>query len=673
MSINLLADTKPAKEYLVNGITKDVTIEECIFDLIDNSIDAYPKNTIELVSDYNNYSIEINFSKDHFSIKDYGKGITREALTNETLRFGTKTQHHSTSIGFYGIGLNRALFKIGKDIKIISETNNERSLIKLDVTTFLKDNNNWSLPILTENTQGNLGTYIEIKKLNEEVNDYFTNAEWIKSFQKEISLRYSEFLNKNLIIKVNNIVIDGQKILTRASSGFQAQKKDFTYRGIKVIIEAGQSSKHFFTYEKSYDKEKNATLKECGWFVYCNNRAVKLFDFTSDTGWKSKPHTEHAGFIGKVFFIGNAGKLPWNTSKTDVDLNNEVYKKALETMQSFSEAWRKHTHKVNKKNFRPTTEENPLIEDLFGGTDQQQEQTQQDQTQQEQTQQDQTQQDQTQQDQTQQEQTQQDQTQQDQTQQDQTQQDQTQQDQTQQDQTQQDQTQQDQTQQEQTQQDQTQQEQTQQDQTQQDQTQQEQTQQDQTQQDQTQQDQNQEEDDTSKDDKDSDAFYEYDPNYTAPSHISEYEYLFGSKKAKVPFFIPEEEIKHRSILSELIKISIGSLPVATLLLMRAFIEMSCTHYSKKFNVDIKSKNPSLAQIVTRCLNKMEEKQHLQLDSRRISTLHALCNERKFEKSFLSIQNLQITVHSDDLIWDKGSLISFWYAILPFLTTCYKGS
>ncbi|WP_338557854.1 ATP-binding protein [Acinetobacter sp. KS-LM10] len=584
-----LADTRPAKDYLVNGITKDVTIEECIFDLIDNSIDAYPLHTDIIISDYKNYTINLNIKKNLFSILDSGKGIQRELLKTDTLRFGTKTIHHSTSIGYYGIGLNRAIFKLGREINIVTETTLERSSLKLDVSSFLKDNDNWSLPIAVEKISKQTGTFIEIKKLNDDVNICFANNEWLDDLKNEIALRYSEFINKNLIINVNEKPIDKVNTSIRITSDFKKLKEDFTHKNIRIIIEAGQSSQHFFTYEKSYNKEKNATLNESGWFVYCNDRAVKLFDKTSDTGWASKVHSQHTGFIGRVFFIGNAGILPWNTSKTDIDLNNEVYKKILETMTSFFNLWKSHTYKVLKKGYRPITEENPLSEDLFG--DYKQDQQQQDQQQQDQQQQDQQQQDQQ--------------------------------------------------------------------------------QQDQQQQDQQQQDQSETEDNSFEAGKVSDDFYEYDPNYTAPTHITDYEYLFENKKAKIPFFIPDEEVKLRSLLAELIKIRISALPIATLMLMRAFIELSCQHYSKKFSVDIKLKKPSLAQTVTRCLNKMEEKNHLKLDSRRISTLHALCNEQKFEKSFLAIQNLQITIHSDDLIWDKRSILSFWYAILPFLTACYN--
>lgn len=365
MSKNYFADTRPTKEYLINGITKDVSIEECIFDLIDNSIDAYSQNNNNLISNYKNYTIEITIKDNFFSIKDCGKGIERALLTSDTLRFGSQTEHNRTSIGFYGIGLNRAIFKLGKNIEIITETKKERSLIKLNVLEFIQDNNNWQLPVLEINPIKKIGTLIEIKNISDDINDNFKNDEWVRLFTNQISQRYCEFLNRNLIIKINSKEVPIFDISIRESSGFKRLNKELLINGVKVIIELGQNNNHFFTYEKNYDKEKNATIKDCGWFVFCNNRAVKLFDWTTDTGWHTRVHSEHNGFIGKISFIGDAGKLPWNTSKTNVDLNNEIYKTSLITMKSFSESWRTHAFKIVKKGFRPNTYEHPQIEDLF--------------------------------------------------------------------------------------------------------------------------------------------------------------------------------------------------------------------------------------------------------------------------------------------------------------------
>ncbi|MGA6135929.1 ATP-binding protein [Acinetobacter dispersus] len=632
-----LADTRPTKEYLVHGITQDVSVEECIFDLIDNSIDAYPRHSNEIVSKYDDYTIDLTLEKNLFYINDCGKGIDQLLLQNDTLRFGTKTDHHTTSIGFYGIGLNRAIFKLGKKINITTETKKERSIINLDVSKFLKDNENWSLPIISEQLKGKNGTFIKIENLNSEINDSFTNPEWINSFCNQISIRYSEFLKKNLKIRINEKEILPYLVSIRTNSGFKPLEKEFTHKGIKVIISLGQSAEHFFTYEKSYNLEKNATPQECGWFVYCNDRAVKLFDWTPDTGWHTKFHSEHTGFIGKAYFIGNAGKLPWNTSKTDVDLNNETYKKSLETMKKFSEDWRKHTTKILKRGYRPITDENPVINDLFGGMTQQhgtqnpQQGTQDPQlgtqdpqlgtqdpqlgtqdpqlgtqdpqlgTQDPQLG----------------------------------------------------------------------------------------TQDPQlgTQDPQlgTQDPQLGTQDPQlgtqypqqgTQDDEELPSHQEL--LYDIPEHALNQNQLFESfPDKKSPFNIPLNEKKLCSIINEMSKLKLdpnkGS-PYAVLFLLRAFIELSCKYYIKAKNSKIDlNQCSSLADQVKRCLDHMisENVFNAAEDSRDIDALRSLCIVSPSQRTIRNIQYLQNTLHHPRNIWDKDNINAFWYSILPFLIKCYE--
>ncbi|MCH4247616.1 MAG: ATP-binding protein [Acinetobacter populi] len=616
-----LADTRPTKEYLVNGITKDVSVEECIFDLIDNSIDAYPRQSNEIVSEYDGYTIDLTLQNNLFCINDCGKGIDQLLLKNDTLRFGTKTNHHTTSIGFYGIGLNRAIFKLGKIINITTETDTERSIIKLDASKFLKDNDNWSLPIISEQLKEKKGTFIKIENLNSEVNDSFTNPEWITSFCKQISIRYSEFLKKNLKITINEKEIAPHLVSIRTNSGFKPLEKEFTHKGIKVIISLGQSAEHFFTYEKSYNLEKNATPQECGWFVYCNDRAVKLFDWTPDTGWHTKFHSEHTGFIGKAYFIGNAGKLPWNTSKTDVDLNNETYKKSLETMKKFSEDWRKHTTKVLKKGYRPITDENPVINDLFGippqeiQTPPQEIQTPPQETQippqetqippqetqippqetqippQE-------------------------------------------------------------------------------------------TQippqetQIPPQETQTPPQETQTPPQETQDDEELPTHEEL--LYDIPPHALNQNQLFESfPDKKSPFNIPLNETKLCSIINEMSKLKLDPIkgsPYAALFLLRAFIELSCRYYVKTKNSRINlNQCASLADQVKSCLDHMISSNAFNAteDTRDIDSLKALCNVSASQKTIRNIQYLQNTLHHPRNIWDKDNINAFWYSILPFLIKCYE--
>ncbi|XZW37109.1 ATP-binding protein [Acinetobacter baumannii] len=618
-----LADTRPAKEYLVNGMTKDVTIEECIFDLIDNSIDAYPDHTGEIVSDYKQYTINLKIQRNLFSINDTGKGICLHLLKTDTLRFGTKTNHHTTSIGYYGIGLNRAIFKLGRKINLVTETASERSSLFLDVSKFLQDNDTWLLPIETQALTKKTGTFIEIKDLNKEVNDNFGDNDWISEFKNDISLRYSEFIKKNLIIILNDKPIPKVNPEIKKISDFKYIKNEYSYNNIKIIIEGGQSSQHSFTYEKSYDKDKNATLKESGWFVYCNDRAVKLFDKSSDTGWDAKQHTQHAGFIGKVYFIGNAGILPWNTSKTDVDLNNEIYKNALEKMRALFKSWTKHTSKVRKKD-RFISEENPIVNNqqqldlsnqLQLEQNDQQQLDQNDQLQLEQN----------------------------------------------------DQQQLDQNDQQQLDQN---------DQQQLDQNDQQQLDQN----DQQQLDQNDQQQLDQNDQEDNEDLLPSHEEllYDIPEHALSQNQLFESfPNSKSPFNIPLNEKKLCSIINEMSKLKLdpnkGS-PYAVLFLLRAFIELSCKYYIKvkQSKIDL-NQCKSLAEQVKRCLDHMISQKAFNTDedSRDIDALRALCNESPSQRTIRNIQYLQNTLHHPRNIWDKDNINAFWYSILPFLIKCYE--
>ena len=572
----LFADTKPTKKYLVDGITKDITIEDSIFDLIDNSIDAFPENKNgSLPEDYNNYKIELTLNSDIFSITDHGTGMNSQTLQNNALRFGSHPKHHDTSIGHFGIGLNRALFKLGKIATIKTCTVKENIQLTFDSNKFLGDDNYWDLPLTINktNNKDQTGTSISIENLNKEVAEKFSSSEWLKSFIISISQRYALFLVKNLVISINKKNITTIPVKISDASGFKKLENSFKHNSIDINIQLGQHLDFLFPYEQTEDKKNSITRKECGWFVYCNGRAIKLFDWSTDTGWFTKPHSEHTGFIGLVEFIGHPSKLPWNTSKSNIDLNNETYKKALLIMKDFSEKWRTHTGKVKRGQlFYPSSEipvntNNPTQEETIDaqhpaqeGTIDAQHPTQEGTI-----------------------------------------------------------------------------------------------------------------DSQHPTQEESTKVFEYDPNFTPPQHALENDYLFGSSKAKVPFNIPEHEYKIRSVLNELVKIKIeakNGFPLASLMLIRCFIELGCIYYTNK--KDIKIKKGSLGEQVKYCLDKMTELKFKQnLDSRRIGIMYSLCNENKSEKNVLCIQNLQITIHSDDLIWDKSNILAFWYGILPFLIECYN--
>ena len=352
-------DTSPTKEVVVSSLTRDASVEACLFDLIDNSVDAARDTALSrvdnqdeatLIEDYSGFEINLSVSGTGLKIVDNCGGISVEKLRTMVMRFGQRSAH-KTGIGIFGVGLNRALFRIGKITHLRTDTGAERSELVLNVEEYLKKQE-WDLPAESFASKGKVGTEIEITKPSSEVSQLLADADFEGRLRAEIGLRYARFLKKGIEICLNGAAIDGSEVLIRENSPFSEGliPKFFHFNGVSIYICYGQHYKHRFTNEPDYDPEINKPLTpEFGWTILCNDRTVLLNDRTFKTGW-DKFHSEFYGFVGTVSFVSDdPSLLPWTTTKDDVDLNSPVYQRALEDMRTFAKKWRTFSEERKKK------------------------------------------------------------------------------------------------------------------------------------------------------------------------------------------------------------------------------------------------------------------------------------------------------------------------------------
>jgi hypothetical protein len=358
-------DTHPTKEVVVNGLTRDATVQACIFDLIDNAIDA-ARDTIflrhpsapqdELPDNYNGYKVDITLNGAEFRIEDNCGGIPVDKLKKLVLRFGERSRH-SMGIGSFGVGLNRALFKLGRTSHLKTDTGKQRAEMLLDVDTYLKDEKSWDLPAHEFTSSGRVGTEIEIKQLPDEIAREFADRDWENELHHAIGRRYGRFIAKNLKVSVNGTSVKNEEVKIRENPPVEYEGEYKFYKtkdGVSIHLKYGQHKDHRFSNEQGYDRDRNATLtSQYGWNAVCNDRAILIADQSRKTGWDTKLHSEHYGFVGFVDFVGDPDKLPWNTTKTDIDLNNEAYALALKDMRQFAEKWRAMADKRKKTKAKP--------------------------------------------------------------------------------------------------------------------------------------------------------------------------------------------------------------------------------------------------------------------------------------------------------------------------------
>lgn len=350
-----LVDTKPTKEVVVDSLTRDISVEACLFDLIDNAIDAArdtifaraeEKRVEGLPDSYSGFKITLSFSGDGCLIDDNCGGITVERLRTMVLRFGQRSSH-PMGIGIFGLGLNRALFKLGRVSHLKTDTGSQRAELILKTEEYLKSDD-WNLPAEEFKSSGKAGTSIEVRQLYEDIALSFADNDWVEKYRCEVGRRYARFIEKDLVIEINSIAVPNGDIRIRKDSPFPEEYKFYKTEGVTVHIRFGQHSEHRFSAEPDYDKSRNALLTDqFGWTVLCNDRAIVVSDKTMKTGWDTKFHTEFYGFVGIVTFdADDPAKLPWDTTKFDVDMNNRAYLTALVDMRKFAEKWRSYANRA---------------------------------------------------------------------------------------------------------------------------------------------------------------------------------------------------------------------------------------------------------------------------------------------------------------------------------------
>ena len=127
-------EASPTKAFFVSMLTRDIKLEDAILDLLDNCIDGILRiSKKEGSKPYDSFKAEIEFDAKSFSISDNCGGIPW-SLHKSAFRMGRPPKNHSKvsgSVGVYGIGMKRAIFKLGRHCTISTRNANKHYEIKI--------------------------------------------------------------------------------------------------------------------------------------------------------------------------------------------------------------------------------------------------------------------------------------------------------------------------------------------------------------------------------------------------------------------------------------------------------------------------------------------------------------------------------------------------------------
>ena len=333
------ADASPTKAFFIESLTRDLTLEDAILDLVDNSIDGAIRTQALDVSasllhsppepKSKKVNIDIAITSDSLCISDSAGGIDPDLIGDDVFRLGRPPAKGTSTLGVYGIGLKRAVFKMGRRISVSSW--HPKGAFEVQYTpAWLDDDTNWTLPVKRLPNRDRYGTTILVEDLYPEISMRVSSPELLNKLHASLSETYSLFLQRLVSVRLKGSEMPSRDIPLGQSDEITPGVAELHDDGVNVAILAGLAPR----------KGGAWAMERAGWYVLCNGRVVVFADKSELTGWDvvgPQFTPKYRGFVGVAFFFSDdPSVLPWTTTKRGLNRESRIFQLARHKMVAAS-------------------------------------------------------------------------------------------------------------------------------------------------------------------------------------------------------------------------------------------------------------------------------------------------------------------------------------------------
>ncbi|MEP1590843.1 ATP-binding protein [Sulfitobacter sp.] len=344
-------------------LPRDISLEHAILDLIDNSLDGAIRQRISQIranseAPYRGLRCHLNLGPDQFIVSDNCGGIPDDRL-EDALRLGRDNpslDNDKPTIGMYGIGMKRSIFKICADATVESRSSTSTISVNYDEEWLDPSNPEWGLDLeVAPPGQNDFGVTITANKIFPNISKTFASKGFFDDLVRRLSRYYAYVIEKGFEISVNGKSISPLPMEFR----FSDKVTPFYYEAlsgsvsVKVVVGLFRKLAKEDEVEQAIENSESydtGRLKS-GITVVCNDRVIKYADTSSLTGWgMSNVPRYHPQFrsIGGVliFESDDASSLPVSTTKGALDLDEEAYRVGLNAVMEGIKTFTTYTNRV---------------------------------------------------------------------------------------------------------------------------------------------------------------------------------------------------------------------------------------------------------------------------------------------------------------------------------------
>ncbi|WP_343466428.1 ATP-binding protein [Rhodococcus aetherivorans] len=335
-------EAEPEKALFVEMLTRDIELIPAIMDLLDNSIDG-ARAHMNGQDSAEEFCVEIEVSEDQFEIRDNCGGIDLDVARQYAFRFGRPAEYKGTkrSVGQFGVGMKRALFKLGDVFSIESHAASTRFKMTVDVKAWVADKDPvWTFK-MSEAERGydpatnGRGTAIQVTELHASVREDLKDSSFLSLLREQIRFRHQSALAEGIEVRLNGEKLQGLSSELLSGPDFQPINRTFVIQtehgDVAVRIIAGITRlerREIGRDEGEAENFRGGT--DAGWWIFCNDRLLLMREKTRLTGWgENLPnyHPQYRQFRGYVYLsAASTEALPWNTTKTGIDEESRVWR-----------------------------------------------------------------------------------------------------------------------------------------------------------------------------------------------------------------------------------------------------------------------------------------------------------------------------------------------------------
>lgn len=356
-SVDRMVDASAEKRFFIEMLVKDIELLPAIMDLVDNSVDG--ARGMHPDGDLSEQWVRLTVGPESCVIADNSGGIDIDIARHYAFRFGRPREFKGIrrSVGQFGIGMKRAMFKIGRQFRVESAFAGRKGrpgsyfVLDVDVDAWEQDPA-WAFE-LEEAAEGHVladgevaGTTISISKPHPSIADDLRSPLVLSMLRNELRVRHQQSIQAGLRIDFNGEALTAAHPVLQNSDMMAPINRTFTIStptgDVEVRLVAGTVAARRRRTDQSDEVDEGRAENfqepgEAGWYLFCNDRLLLAAERSALTGWGDPAaayHPQYRRFRGYVYLTADdAALLPWNTTKTTVDRDSPVFRQVQSEMK----------------------------------------------------------------------------------------------------------------------------------------------------------------------------------------------------------------------------------------------------------------------------------------------------------------------------------------------------